>query len=110
MLSKGRNQGRTLIYDLSVLFYEIAQNIKTPRFLIHDGIFDGVDKTHFIELVKYLEEQKLQGKQFQYILTINEEGTLSDKFGDADVVNPEKIEKEAILVLTPDKKLFGKDF
>lgn len=110
MLSKGRNQGRTLIYDLSVLFYEIEQKMRSPRFLIHDGILDGVDKTHFIELVKYLEEQKLQGKQFQYILTLNEEGTLSGKFGDADVVNPEKIENEAILVLTPDKKLFNRDF
>ncbi len=110
MLSKGRNQGRTLIYDLSVLFYEIEQKIKSPRFLIHDGILDGVDKTHFIELVKYLEEQNLQGKKFQYILTLNEEGELNQKFGDADVVNPVKIENEAILVLTPNKKLFGKNF
>jgi len=69
-----------------------------------------MDKTHFIELVKYLEEKKLQKYEFQYILTLNEEGTLTDNFGDADEVNPKKIEKEAVLVLTPNKLLFGKKF
>lgn len=110
MLSKGRNQGRTLVYDLSVLFHSIDKNIKAPRFLIHDGIFDGVDKTHFVELVKFLEDKKLSGYEFQYIITLNEEGTLSQKFGDADIVNPDNIENEAVLVLSPNSKLFNKDF
>lgn len=110
MFSKGRNQGRTLIYDLSILFHSIERKIKSPRFLIHDGILDGMDKTHFIELVKFLEEKSLQKYEFQYIITLNEEGELTDNFGDADEVNPKKIEKEAILVLTPNKQLFGKKF
>lgn len=110
MLSKGRNQGRTLIYDLAVLFNSIDEKLKAPRFLIHDGILDGMDKTHFIELVKYLEEKSLQNYEFQYILTLNEEGELTDNFGDADEVNPKKIEKEAVLVLTPNKLLFDKKF
>lgn len=110
MLSKGRNQGRTLIYDLSVLFNSIEEKLKAPRFLIHDGILDGMDKTHFIELVKYLEEKSLQNYEFQYILTLNEEGELTDNFGDADEVNPKKLEKEAVLVLKPNKLLFGKKF
>lgn len=110
MFSKGRNQGRTLIYDLSVLFNSIEENLKEPRFLIHDGILDGMDKTHFIELVKFLEEKRLQKYEFQYILSLNEEGELTDNFGDADEVNPKKIEKEAILVLTPNKLLFGRKF
>lgn len=110
MFSKGRNQGRTLVYDLAVLFHAIEHNIKMPRFLIHDGILDGMDKSHFIDLVEFLEEKKLQGKKFQYIMTINEEGTLSDKFGHADKVNPSVIEKEAILILTPNKKLLAPSF
>lgn len=110
MLSKGRNQGRTLIYDLSVLFHSIDKNIKSPRFLIHDGIFDGVDKTHFIELVKFLGNKKLSGYKFQYFITLNEEGTLSDKFADADIVNPDNIKNEAVLVLSSISKLFKKDF
>ncbi|MCZ7603099.1 MAG: DUF2326 domain-containing protein [Melioribacteraceae bacterium] len=110
MFSKGRNQSRTLIYDLSVLFHAIDQNIKMPRFLIHDGILDGVDKTQFIHLVEYLEEQHLEGKRFQYIMTINEEGTLEQKFGNADKVNPTTLEKEARLVLTQNKKLLAPSF
>lgn len=107
MLSHGMNQGRTLIYDLAVLFHSIRNKLKSPRFLIHDGIMDGMDKTHFIELVKYLEQQKKKGIRFQYIITLNEEGTLKENFEDGDLINPGKIEQEAILVLTPYKKLLG---
>jgi len=101
MYGKGKNQGRTLIYDLAVLFNAINNNIHGPRFLIHDGIFDGVDKAHFVSLYEFLEAKKLQGIKFQYLVTLNEEGTLTEKFGNADKVNPNKIEKEAIIVLSP---------
>lgn len=107
MFSKGKNQGRTLIYDLTILFNSINNNLNGPRFLVHDGIFDGMDKAHFIALYQFLEDQKLQGKDFQYIMTYNEEGTLTDNFGKADLVTTEKIEAEAILVLTPERKLLG---
>lgn len=110
MLSKGRNQGRTLIYDLAVLFHSIDYNIKLPLFLIHDGILEGMDKTHFIELVKFLESKVSHNYRFQYIISLNEEGELTDNFGDADEVNPFKIEKEAVLVLTPNKLLFNRKF
>ncbi|MFA7421790.1 MAG: DUF2326 domain-containing protein [Melioribacteraceae bacterium] len=110
MLSHGMNQGRTMIYDLAVLFHAIQENLKTPRFLIHDGILDSMDKTHFIELVKYLKQRQKNGEIFQYIITLNEEGTLKDNFEDGDIVNPDKIAEEAILVLTPYKKLFQLDF
>ena len=110
MFSRGRNQVRTLIYDLAVLFHAIDNNINMPRFLIHDGIFDGMDKAHFIKLVEYLEEQKSQGKKFQYILSLNEEGELKENFGDADLVTTQKIEDESILTLTQNKHLFKSDF
>jgi uncharacterized protein YydD (DUF2326 family) len=109
MMSKGRNQGRTLVYDLSVLFYAIENKLSGPRFLVHDGIFDGMDKAHLAHLYRFLETKKTTHR-FQYILTLNEEGTLSDNFGPADEINPEKIAEEAILVLTPTKKLFRTDF
>ncbi|MBU0473119.1 MAG: DUF2326 domain-containing protein [Bacteroidetes bacterium] len=96
--------------DLSILFHAIDNNIKMPRFLIHDGIFDGMDKAHFISVIKYLDEQKSLGKKFQYILALNEEGDLKDNFGDADLVTTQKIEDEAILTLTPSKHLFETDF
>lgn len=107
-LSKGKNQGRTLIYDLTILFNAIKKEIHCPRFLIHDGIFDGMDKAHFVHLYEYLERLVNAGEKFQYIITMNEEGTLNENFGNADKVNPEKIANEAILTLTPTKPLFGR--
>lgn len=108
-LSTGKNTAKTLIYDISVLFHAIDKEINIPYFLIHDGVFDHMDKAHFIALYEYLENSA-KTKKFQYILTINEEGTLSDNFGNADKVNPEKIEEEAILVLTPSSKLLRNDW
>jgi len=108
-LSKGKNKARTLIYDLSILLNGIYKNINMPRFLVHDGIFDGMDKAHFISLYEYLEE-KSKEQPFQYILTVNQEGTLSEEFGNADKVNPEKMGEEAIITLTPSKKLLGADW
>jgi uncharacterized protein YydD (DUF2326 family) len=108
-LSKGKNQGRTLIYDLAVLFHGIRKNIRIPHFLVHDGIFDGMDKAHFVHLYEYLENLSKSIK-FQYLITLNEEGTLSDSFGHSDKVTPEKIAEEAIITLTPIKKLLGKDW
>ncbi|PIS45906.1 MAG: hypothetical protein COT22_02825, partial [Ignavibacteria bacterium CG08_land_8_20_14_0_20_37_9] len=95
--SEGIGRGRILVYDLSVLFYSIQQNYKAPRFIIHDGIFDGMDKSHFIKCCLYLEEKLFEGNNFQYIISLNEEGTLNQNFGETDKINTEKILKEAIL-------------
>ena len=108
-LSTGKNSAKTLIYDISVLLYAMSKGINIPHFLIHDGIFDHMDKAHFIALYEYLEA-KAKTKKFQYILTVNEEGTLSDNFGNADKVDPQKIEEEAILTLTPSNKLLSNDW
>lgn len=110
MYGKGKNQGRTLVYDLALLIHSSEIEPRFPKFLIHDGIFDGMDKSHFISTYDLVESQVKIGKPIQYITTLNEEGTLSDKFGKSDLLTPEKIEDEAILVLTPSKKLFKEDF
>lgn len=108
-LSTGKNSAKTLIYDIAVLLYAMDKETNIPHFLIHDGVFDHMDKAHFIALYEYLENLA-KIKKFQYILTVNEEGTLSDNFGNADKVNPKKIEMEAILTLTPTKKLLKNDW
>ncbi len=107
MLSTGRNQGRTLIYDLAIILHAIDNDIKLPRFIIHDAIFDGMDKSHLIELYKFVNSKVASGKNFQYILTLNEEGHLTDNFGDGELLEPDKIADEAIIVLSPNKLLFG---
>jgi uncharacterized protein YydD (DUF2326 family) len=110
MRSEGKNQGRTLIYDIAILLNAIEKNIKCPRFLVHDGIFDGMDRAHFVAICNFLYLIDKKGKKFQYIIPINEEGELDDKFGKIDAVTKANIEKEAILILTPSKKLLGKSW
>ncbi|MDD2516349.1 MAG: DUF2326 domain-containing protein [Candidatus Gracilibacteria bacterium] len=110
MFSKGKNQGRTLVYDLAVLINGIRENIRIPRFLIHDGIFDGVDKAHFVALLNYLNSLEQEGIRFQYIVSLNEEGTLNEKFGDGDNMVQKQIEDRAIIKLSGTKKLFKADF
>ncbi|SNB22478.1 hypothetical protein KU06062604_780006 [Flavobacterium psychrophilum] len=111
MYGKGKNQGRTLIYDLSILLSNIRNTENFPRFLIQDGIFDGVDKAHFISVCGLIDELVLEGFEIQYITTINEEGTLSsEKFGDKTHVAPKYIEENSILTLSPNNKLFKTDF
>jgi uncharacterized protein YydD (DUF2326 family) len=111
MFGKGKNNVRSLIYDISVLFNSMYKNLNSPRFLVHDGIFDGVDKAQFVHFYEYLEDKLREfegkGQQFQYILTYNQEGTLTEEFGNADKVSNEKIEDESILTLSPSKKLLG---
>jgi uncharacterized protein YydD (DUF2326 family) len=72
MRSEGKNQGRTLIYDLAVLLHAAKKNLKCPRFLVHDGIFDSMDKAHFVAIVSLLNSMSRSGRKFQYLLPINE--------------------------------------
>jgi uncharacterized protein YydD (DUF2326 family) len=106
-LSKGKNRGRTLVYDLAVLLHSIKEGLRAPRFLIHDGVFDGMYKGHFVHLYEYLEQLKTRNR-FQYIVTLNEEGELNERFGNTDNLSVERIAREAIITITPSKKLFGK--
>lgn len=108
--SEGKNPGRTLIYDIAVLMHMIRKGIRGPRFLAHDGIFNSMDKAHFVALIDYLKRNIAKGERFQYLVPLNEEGTLNEKFGKVDAITPEQIESEAVLVLTPTKKLLGREW
>lgn len=109
--SHGKNQGRTLIYDLSVLFNAIKHKIPCPRFLVHDGIFDSLDKSHFISLYQFCEQQLKKGVEFQYIVTMNEQGSFDERFGNKDnLISRDSIIKKSIRILSPSKKLLGVDF
>jgi len=104
MFGKGKNNGRTIIYDLAILLNAQKSKLPFPFFIVHDGIFDGMDKAHFISLYEFIQNNN---NKIQYIVTYNQEGTLGQEFGNSDIITNEKIEEEAILVLTPEKKLLG---
>jgi len=92
------------------MILSINNNYNAPRFIIHDGIFDGIDKLQFVDVVKFLNKQQERGLKFQYIVALNEEGVLTDKLDPDKIAEHKKIIQEAILKLTPDKPLFKKHF
>jgi uncharacterized protein YydD (DUF2326 family) len=105
--SKGKNSGRTLVFDLSILIFSIINDRNLPKFIIHDGIFDGMDKAQFVETYHYIQSLQKEGKRLQYFTTINEEGDLKDNFGRIDKLSVEKIAEEAVAVFTPNRKLWN---
>lgn len=104
--SKGWNKGRTLVYDISIILNAIRNNILMPRFLLHDGIFDGMDRSQFVELYHYVQNLQKEGCAFQYIVTMIEEGELKGNFGDTNDLTVENITEEAIAVYTPSRRLW----
>jgi uncharacterized protein YydD (DUF2326 family) len=104
--SKAWNKGRTLIYDISVMINAIRNHIPIPNFLLHDGIFDGMDKSQFVALYHFIQNLQQQGCRFQYIVTMIEEGQLKGNFGDTDDLTVEKIAETAIAVFTPSQTLW----
>jgi len=114
--SHGKNQARTLIYDLAVLFNGIENNLHLPKFLIHDGIFDSIDHSHFSNLYNYCKKLEKEKVEFQYIITLNQYINKNDsKESEPNKEEPDKIShetliKESIHKLTPKNKLLGKDF
>ena len=59
-----------------VFLYNIENNRKVPDFLIHDGVFHGISMKTKINTINYVYHKYLEHidkKQFQYILTFNED-------------------------------------
>lgn len=67
----GKGRANILIYDLTILIHSIKMKYNFPRFLIHDGIFNGVHKSQFIATMNYLNALSKEVR-FQYIFTANE--------------------------------------
>jgi len=66
--SKGKNSGRTLVFDLAILLSSIEDKRSLPRFLIHDGIFDGMDKSQFVEAYHFVNSLLNKGKKYNILL------------------------------------------
>ena len=104
--STGINQVRTLIYDIAVLLNIINKQLNAPRFIIHDGIFENLDKSHFFAFIKYIDELLAKDIEFQYILTLNDHDFLDE----VENFKQNKILDNTIIKLTPQKTLLRKEF
>lgn len=71
-LSLGRSRLELLAYDLTVFFGIIEQKRRLPHFLIHDGVFHGIDIKTVVRILNLIDSKYLVNQDFQYIMTANE--------------------------------------
>lgn len=75
----GQSRLKIVAYDLMVFLINIINDRKLPDFLIHDGVFHGISTKTKINTINYVYHKYLENanhKQFQYILTFNEDEIL----------------------------------
>lgn len=78
----GQSRLKIVAYDLMVFLYNIEINRKIPDFLIHDGVFHGISMKTKINTINYVYHKYLEyidKKQFQYILTFNEDEIITNE-------------------------------
>jgi len=77
--ASGYAKFKILAYDLTVFFNQLENKRQFPHFLIHDGVFGGIDKKSFVNLLNYIDSKYNQMKNFQYIITANDYEFVSDE-------------------------------
>lgn len=113
----GQSRLKIVAYDLMVFLYNIINDRKLPDFLIHDGVFHGISLKTRINTINYVYHKYLENakyKQFQYIMTFNEdEITVPDdktaEYGKFDFDFQESIvaEFQDVAEKTIFKRIFG---
>jgi len=68
----GKARYKILAYDYSVFLNIVKSKRNLPYFLIHDGVFHGIDIKTVIRILNYINSKFLQYQNFQYIITANE--------------------------------------
>lgn len=68
----GKSRYKILAYDLAVFLNIVQSHRSLPHFLIHDGVFHGIDIKTVIRVLNYMNSKFLQGNDMQYIITANE--------------------------------------
>lgn len=86
--ASGSAKFKILAYDLTVFLNILENNAQFPHFLIHDGVFSGIDKKSFLNILNYMDFKYSQLQNFQYIITANKYELVSDDekdtYGDYD--------------------------
>ena len=71
--SLGKFRLKILLYDLTVFFNIIKNNLKFPHFLIHDGIFHSIETKTVIKSLNEIYRTYVKNPNFQYIFTANQD-------------------------------------
>ncbi|MDO4248222.1 MAG: DUF2326 domain-containing protein [Neisseria sp.] len=108
----GQTKLATVVYDLTVMLNAVREKISLPDFLIHDGVFHGVEIRKKVNLLNFIQTQGEQ-YNFQYIVTFNEEEMkLSDTDKMQNIRYQFDIKQHTVIHLkdSPDEMLFGFSF
>lgn len=106
--SHGREQLKLLLYDLTI-FHDIVEKKKPmPWFLIHDGLFHGIDIKTKIRTLNYIH-QLLKEKGGQYIATFNE-AEIYQEYGGENLSFSIEESTIALFEDRPERMLFKREF
>ena len=113
----GQSRLKIVAYDLMVFLINVIKDRKLPDFLIHDGVFHGISTKTKINTINYVYHKYLENanhKQFQYILTFNEDEILipddrAEEYGQFDFDFQKSIiaEFQDVADKTIFKRIFG---
>ncbi len=70
--ASGNASFKIFAYDLTIFFDIVENNRRLPHFLIHDGVFSGIDKGRIVNILNYINSKGLRTQEMQYIITANE--------------------------------------
>jgi uncharacterized protein YydD (DUF2326 family) len=71
--SYGKSRFKILAYDLMTFLNLVHTNRNLPRFLVHDGVFHGIDAVTRTSVLNYMQQEHQRYPDFQYIVSANEE-------------------------------------
>lgn len=69
----GQSRLKLVAYDLMIFLKNIKENRIFPRFLIHDGVYHGIEIQTKIKALNYLYHMHNRYPYFQYLVTFNED-------------------------------------
>ncbi len=108
-LSYGRTNLKLVLYDLT-LFKNILENNKPmPHFLIHDGVFHGIDDKTKIRTLNFINDILQKYQDAQYITTFNED-EIPKIYEDENLKFNYKDKVIAVYEDSTEKTLFGRFF
>jgi uncharacterized protein YydD (DUF2326 family) len=111
--SLGNFNLKFLTYDLTVFLHIIKSKRALPFFLIHDGVFHGIEIKKIVRILNYINSQYLKLGKFQYIFTANEHELLIPE-SDRHTVGEFNFQLDDVIIKTLEdvesKMFFRRDF
>jgi uncharacterized protein YydD (DUF2326 family) len=71
--SLGKSRFKLPVYDLTVFLRLLSQERHLPHFLVHDGVFNGVDVKTSVRFLNYIDGKVAELPSLQYVVTLNED-------------------------------------